>query len=317
MHPMAWEAALVGLTFTGIRLAVPLLLTALGETLTEKAGVINVGLEGMMLAGALAGFGASYGLHSAWAGALAAMLAGMALAGLFALLAVRLGADQVVVGTAINILALGLTGVFFRALPHLNGAMAPSFLSPTLPFLHPAHGLPSLAARLGSALFEQNALGWIALALVPALALFLYRTRMGLRLRACGEYPVAADAAGVRVGRVRVGAVLAGGALAGLGGAYLSIGYTNGFVENMSAGRGFIALAVVILGRWNPGGVALAALLFGLASAAQFAFQATRTGVPYQFFLALPYLLTLAALLFRSRLGGVAPAALGEAYRRG
>ena len=141
---------------------------------------------------------------------------------------------------------------------------------------------------------------------------------MGLRLRACGEYPAAADAAGVRVGRVRVGAVLAGGALAGLGGAYLSIGYTNGFVENMSAGRGFIALAVVILGRWNPGGVALAALLFGLASAAQFAFQATRTGVPYQFFLALPYLLTLAALLLRSRLGGgAAPAALGEAYRRG
>ena len=137
MHPMAWEAALVGLTFTGIRLAVPLLLTALGETLTERAGVINVGLEGMMLAGALAGFGASYGLHSAWAGAGAAMLAGMALAGLFALLAVRLGADQVVVGTAINILALGLTGVFFRALPPLNGAMAPSFLSPTLPFLHP------------------------------------------------------------------------------------------------------------------------------------------------------------------------------------
>ncbi len=160
------------------------------------------------------------------------------------------------VGTAINILALGLTGVFFRALPHLNGATAAAFAPLTLPVLHPAHGLPSLPAQFASALLEQNALGWLAWALVPLCWLYLFRTRSGLRLRAVGEYPEAADGAGVRVGRVRVGATLAGGALAGLAGAYLSIGYTNGFVENMSAGRGFIALAVVILGRWNPFGVA-------------------------------------------------------------
>ena len=313
-HGAAWEVILVGLLFTGIRLAVPLLLAALGETLAEKAGVINVGMEGMMLAGALAGFAAAFAGHSPWTGAGAAILAGLALAALFAALTVGLGADQVVVGTAVNILALGLTGVFFRALPQLDGATAAAFAPLSLPLFSAPQGP---AALLLSALLTQNALGWLAWALVPLLWLFLYRTRWGLRLRAVGEYPPAADAAGVRVGRVRVGATLAGGALAGLAGAYLSLGYTVGFGENMTAGRGFIALAVVILGRWNPFGVAAAALLFGLASALQFQFQATSTRFPYQFFLALPYLLTLLALLLRSRLRSAPPAALGEAYRRG
>lgn len=317
MHTAAWGILFVGLLFTGIRLAVPLLLAALGETLAEKAGVINVGIEGMMLGGALAGFAVAFTSHSPWAGAAAAALAGMALAALFAGLAVILGADQVVVGTAINILSLGLTGVFFRALPQLSGATAAAFAPLTLPFLHPAQTPPTLTAQLASALLEQNALGWLAWLLVPAGWLSLYKTRAGLRLRAVGEYPEAAYAAGVRVRRVRVGATLAGGAFAGLAGAYLSIGYTNGFVENMSAGRGFVALAVVILGRWNPLGVAGAALLFGLAFALQFQFQASSARFPYQFFLALPYLLTLLALLLRSRLKSAPPAALGEAYRRG
>jgi len=307
-HEAAWVVLLSGLLFTGVRLAVPLLLAALGETVAERAGVINVGMEGMMLAGALAGFTASFAMHSPWAGAAVAALAGAALAALFAALTVGLGADQVVVGTAVNILALGLTGVFFRAMPQLNGATAASFAPLSLPFRHPA---------VVSALFEQNALGWLAWVLVPLVWLLLFRTRRGLRLRATGERPSAADGAGVRVARVRVAATLTGGALAGLAGAYLSLGYTVGFGENMTAGRGFIALAVVILGRWNPFGVAAAALLFGLASALQFQFQATSTRFPYQFFLALPYLLTLFALLGRSRLGAAAPAALGEPYRRG
>lgn len=316
MHAAAWSLIFAGLLFTGVRLAAPLLLAALGETLAEKAGMINVGIEGMMLGGALAGFVVAADAHNPWAGAGAAMLAGIALAALFAGLTVGLGADQVVVGTAVNILALGLTGVFFRASPALSGAPV-GFAPLVLPFLHPAAGLPSLADRLLSALLEQNALGFLAWALVPLVWLFLQKTRRGLRLRAVGEYPPAADAAGVRVGRVRFGASLAGGALAGLAGAYLSLGYTTGFVENMTAGRGFIALAVVILGRWNPFGVAAAALLFGLASALQFQFQASSTQIPYQFFLALPYLLTLIALLGRSRLKAAPPAALGEAYRRG
>ena len=317
MHTAAWGIIFVGLLFTGVRLAVPLLVAALGETLAEKSGVINVGMEGMMLGGALAGFAAAFASHNPWLGAASALLAGMALAALFAALAVMLGADQVVVGTAINILALGLTGVFFRALPQLSGATAAAFAPLTLSFLHPAHAPPSLAAQFASALLEQNALGWLGWACVPLCWLFLFRTRAGLRLRAVGEYPEAADGAGVRVVFVRVGATLAGGALAGLAGAYLSIGYTNGFVENMSAGRGFVALAVVILGRWNPFGVAGAAFLFGLAFALQYQFQASSARFPYQFFLALPYLLTLAALLLRSRFQSAPPAALGEAYQRG
>lgn len=316
MHGAAWGVLLAGLLFTGMRLAVPLLLAALGETLAERSGVINVGIEGMMLGGALAAFAAAFSSHNPWAGAGAAILAGMALAALFAALAVGLGADQVVVGTAINILALGLTGVFFRALPQLNGATAAAFAPLTLPFLHAGHGPSALGAQFLVAVFEQNALGGLAWALVPLVWLYLYRTRSGLRLRATGEYPQAADGAGVRVPLVRAGGTLAGGALAGLAGAYLSLGYTVGFGENLTAGRGFIALAVVILGRWNPFGVAAAALLFGLASALQFQFQATSTRFPYQFFLALPYLLTLLALLGRSRLRSAPPAALGEAYQR-
>lgn len=294
---------------TGVPLATPLLLASLGEIIAERAGVINVGIEGMVLAGALAGFAGSYVTHNPYVGAVCAAVAGVLLAGLFALLSVRLRADQVVVGTAINILALGLTGVFARALFPSSSIGAVAFPPISVPLLHHL-------SIVGDALFAQNALCYLAWLLVPLCWFFLFRTRPGLRLRAVGEYPAAADGAGVRVNTVRTLAVLWGGALAGLAGASLSIGYTNGFVENMSAGRGFIALAVVILGRWNPWGALAAALLFGLANALQFQFQASTIHFPYQFFLALPYLLTLLALLFRSRLQSAPPAALGEAYLR-
>lgn len=303
-------ALLSDLLRTGVPLAIPLLLAALGEIFAEKSGVINVGIEGMVLAGALAGFAGSYASHSPVFGALCAAGAGVALAALMALLSIRLRADQVVVGTAINILALGLTGVFARALFQNANTSASAFCILPIPGLH---RLPVI----GDALFAQNALGYLAWLLVPLCWFYLFRTRPGLRLRAVGESPEAADGAGVRVNQVRTLAVLWGGALAGIAGAYLSIGYTNGFVENMSAGRGFIALAVVILGRWNPWGALAAALLFGLASALQFQFQASTVRFPYQFFLALPYLLTVLALLFRSRLQAVPPAALGEPYQRG
>ena len=208
----------------GVALAVPLLLAALGEIMAERAGVINVGIEGMVLAGALAGFAGSSAAHNPWAGALAAAGAGVALAALLALLAVRLGADQVVVGTAINILALGLTGVFARALFPDASASAASFAPVPIPGL-------SRLPWIGSALFAQNALGYLAWLLVPLCWYYLFKTRPGLRLRAAGEYPEAADGVGVRVGLVRTMATLWGGGLAGLAGAFLSIGYTNGFVE--------------------------------------------------------------------------------------
>lgn len=301
---------LTDLLKTGIPLATPLLLAAQGELIVELAGVINVGIEGMVLAGALTGFAVSFCAQSAWAGAGAAAAAGMLLAGLFAWLSLVLRADQVVVGTALNILALGLTGVFYRGLFASAGTAAPVFAALPIPVLC---RLP----LIGPSLFAQNILGYAAWLTVPLCAFFLYRTRPGLRLRAVGEYPRAAEGAGVGIARMRVGAVLWGGGMAGLAGAFLSIGYTNGFVENMSAGRGFIALAVVILGRWRPVGVLFASLLFGMASALQFQFQASTLRLPYQLFLALPYLLALAALLLRARLKTAAPAALGEAYQRG
>lgn len=298
------------LLFVAVHLATPLLLAALGEVIAERAGVINVGIEGMVLAGALAGFAVSYGTHSAVAGAIAAIAAGALLALLSSVFAIALRSDQVVVGTAVNILSLGLTGVFFRAIFSQSGVSATAFHSINIPLL-------AKLPLIGEALFQQDAIGYAAWLLVPVCHWFLFHTTAGLRLRSVGEYPPAADANSISVPTTRTLALVWGGAMAGLAGAYLSIGYTNGFVENMSGGRGFIALAIVILGRWTPLGALAASLLFGLASALQFQFQATGTHVPYQFFLALPYLLTLAALLIRAKTRYSAPAALGEAWQRG
>lgn len=309
MHPHTLDIV-KNLLYIALHLATPLLLAALGEVIVERAGVINVGIEGMVLAGALAGFAVSYGTHSAVIGALAAVGAGVVIALLSSLFAVALRSDQVVVGTAVNILSLGLTGVLFRALFSQSGASATAFQPIAVPVL-------SKLPVIGEALFQQDAIGYLALLMVPACHWFLYHTMAGLRLRSVGEYPPAADAASISVPRQRTLALLFGGGMAGLAGAYLSIGYTNGFVESMSGGRGFIALAIVILGRWTPVGALWAALLFGLASALQYQFQATDTHVPYQLFLALPYLLTLAALLIRAKTRYAAPAALGEAWKRG
>lgn len=304
------QAALAGLAATTIALAVPLLLAALGEIVVEKSGVINVGIEGMMLVGALAAYAVAVATHSALLGALAAVGAGALLALLFALLALFFGADQVVVGTAINILAIGLTGVFYHALLAALPAnpQATAFVPAAIPWL-------SRIPIVGHALFAQNPLGYFAFLMIPIVWLFLNRTRPGLALRAAGEHPAAAEAAGFSVARIRALSLVFGGAMAGLAGAYLSIAYTFGFAQQMSGGKGFIALAVVIVGRWSPAGALFAALLFGFASALQFLFQAISTPIPYQIFLALPYVLTLAALVIRA--GRVAaPAMLGEAYRR-
>jgi simple sugar transport system permease protein len=299
-----------GLLATGVRLAVPLQLAALGEMMAERSGVINVGIEGMVLGGALAGFLVSLLTHSAMLGVAAAAVAGALLAALFLVFTLKLAADQVVVGTALNILSLGLTGVFFRAFLTDTSASAPAFNLVPIPYL-------SKIPVIGDALFNQYGLGYAAWLLTPLCSWYLFRSLPGLRLRAAGEYPAAADASGVPVPRVRTLAVLWGGALAGIAGAYLSIGYTDGFIEKMSAGQGFIALAVVILGRWSPGGILAASLLFGMARALQFQLGAAQfSAIPYQVFQAVPYLLTLLALVMRPQNRFNGPAALGEAYTR-
>lgn len=306
MNREALEAVLT----SGAVMAVPLLLAALGELFAEGAGVINIGVEGMMLVGALAGVaGAFYG-RSPWLGLLAGIAAGVALAALFAVMTVSRGADQVVAGTALNLLALGTTGAVYRALSeHLTvPLLAPGWPAVAVP------GLSKLPVA-GQALFHRNALAYGAYLMVPVAAALLFHTRWGLKLRAAGENPAAADTMGISVAGARWSAVLLGGALAGCGGVFLSIGHVRTFSENMIAGRGFIALAVVIFGRWNPWGIGAAALLFGLAQGLSYSLQALSLPAPYQLFLALPYLVTLAALLFR---GGhsLGPAALAQQYQR-
>jgi simple sugar transport system permease protein len=298
------EPALVLFLEASVRLGVPLALAALGEAITERSGVINIGLEGSLIAGALGGALASLALGSGEAGVLAGAAAGLVVALVFAAFSVGLGTDQIITGTAITLGGLGFTGAIYQARFGAGGA---ALTLPTLPPLR----VPVLAdiPWVGTALFAQAPTAYVAYLLAPALWLFLFRTPWGLELRACGEHPDAARAAGVRVLRVRVAATLFGGALAGLAGAHLALAHAGTFAENMSAGRGFIAIAVVALGRWNPLLVLVAALFFGAAAALQFLLQAVGLDLPYQFFLALPYVLTLVALA--GRVGRArAPAAL-------
>jgi general nucleoside transport system permease protein len=288
-----------------IRTATPLALAALGELLVERAGLINIGLEGAVLAGAfgaLAGATAG-GVAGGYAGA---MVGGLLLAAVFAYCVLVLRADQIITGMALTLLSVGATGTLYRA---WYGASGAALHAPTSgPVAVP--GLVTIPV-FGEALFDQPAVTYLVYVLTPLLAWWLFRTHAGLALRAIGERPDAAAAAGIAVTRTRALAVLAGGLLGGLAGGTLVLVQAGTFVENMSAGRGFIALAIVVLGRWRPVGVALGALLFGAASAMQYAFQAMGWSVPYQVFLAAPYLLTLGALagaMGRAR----APAALGR-----
>lgn len=277
-------------------MATPLLLAALGENVVQKAGLVNVGLEGMMLLGAFAATLATLSSGTAYAGVAVAAVIGVLIALLFALFAVKLTANQVVVGVVINLLALGLTGTIYRA---KFGATGTSLVTPSLP-------------HIGA---DLTILTPLALLAVAGIWWWLNRTRGGLELRACGEQPTAAEAAGVRVERVRVLALLFGGAMAGIAGAFLSIGDGSTFIENMTDGRGFIALAIVTSGRWHPVGCLVAALVFGFAQALQFQWQAFGLQLPYQLLVALPYLVTLVVLTLGGR-WSQAPAALGRPYRK-
>jgi simple sugar transport system permease protein len=292
-----------------VRTATPLALAALGESVAERAGVINLGLEGTIIAGAfgaLAGAGLAAGTVGATAGFAAGALAGVATAALFALFAVVLRADQIITGTAVTLAALGLTGTLYRI---WYGAAGASLATPTTPPL----AVPGLAALpvVGRALFAQPPATYLVYLLVLGVWWVSARTHAGLALRAVGERPDAAVAAGIRPRRVQLAAVLFGGLLGGASGATLVVAQAGTFAEGMSAGRGFIAIAVVVLGRWHPVGVLLAALVFGAASALQYLFQSMGWTVPYQLVLALPYVLTLVVLAGAAG-RATPPAALGR-----
>jgi len=289
------DAATLLLVASTLRLATPLALAAMGELVAERAGVLNIGIEGMMIAGALAAFAVGVATGSVTLASLAAVAAGVALAGLFALFVLRRGADPIVSGTALNVLALGGTGVVFRVLhPAGSGLERAPQIAELAPGLHPY--------------------ALLALALAGAVALFLGRTRPGLSLRAVGERADAADAQGVRVLRVRFAAVLFGGACAGLAGSTLVLWISDTFVEAMTSGRGFIALALVLFGGYRPLRILAGALLFGAATALQFRLQAAGSTLPYNLLLMTPYVLTLVVLaLFAGR--ARAPADLAKPFR--
>lgn len=296
---------LAGFLAATIRIATPLLLAATGELVVEQAGVINLGLEGAMLSGALASaIGAIHG--GPWAGLVAGLAAGLLVAGVFSAVIVVGRAQQIIAGTAVTLGAVGVTGVVYRS---VFGATGPGLSVPTFPAIR----LPAVSSIpvLGPVLSDQSILTYLSWVAVPLAGLVLFRTWWGLALRASGESAEAAIASGVPVQRVRVAAILAGGVMGGAAGASLVLGQVGTFAENMTAGRGFIAIAIVVLGRWNPLGVLLASLLFGAAGALQFAVQAGGLTVPYQLVLAMPYglaLLALAGAWGRSR----APAGLGR-----
>jgi ABC-type uncharacterized transport system permease subunit len=304
---MMIEMGLVdGFLSAAVRIATPLLLAALGEMLAERGGVINLGVEGAMLAGALAAaLGASAG--GPWTGLAGSAAAGMLMATIFALATIGARADQIIAGTATTLLAVGVTGAVYQA---AFGSAGAGLSLPTLAPM-PVPGLRAVPL-LGPAIFDQPVTTYFALLAVPICWWFLFRTRTGLALRAVGESPEHARAAGIPARRLQFAATVAGGIFAGLAGGTLVLAQVGTFAERMTAGRGFIAIAIVVLGRWHPVGVLGAALLFGAATALQFVFQSMGWPVPYQLFLMLPYLLTL--LLLAGLVGGVkAPASLGRA----
>lgn len=274
-----------------VRTATPLALAALGEVVVERAGVINISLEGVILAGA---FGALLGAtHASLAGGFAAaVMCGLLVGLLFALFTVVwMRADQIITGTAITLLSVGLTGTLYRAIYGATGAALSIPTAGPLPI-----PILSRIPVFGSGFFNQPITTYAAIVIAPLVWWWMFRTQAGLGLRAVGESPEAARAAGIRPERVQLAAVCFGGAMGGLAGGTLVLSQAGTFVENMSAGRGFIAIAIVVLGRWHPIGAAIAALVFGAASALQFLLQSLGLALPYQLFLALPYVMTLAGL---------------------
>jgi general nucleoside transport system permease protein len=285
----------------------PLLIAATGELVTERSGVLNLGVEGMMIVGAACGFGGAWATGSIVVGALCGMLAGTALSLIFALMTLALAVNQVATGLALTILGSGLSGLIGAGFVGQSIAIAPHL---AIPFLT---DIP----LLGRIVFGQDAFVYLSLALIIGVWWFLYRTRGGLILRACGDNHVSAHALGYPVLRIRLLAVMFGGACAGLAGAYLPLAYTPFFTPLMTAGRGWIALALVVFSSWRPGRLVIGAYLFGAVSILQLHAQGAGIGFPSQLMSALPYLATVVVLVLLSRTrrgGSTAPAALGTVF---
>lgn len=285
----------------------PLLIAATGELVTERSGVLNLGVEGMMIVGAACGFGGAWLTGSIFIGALFGMIAGTLMSLTFALMALGLAVNQVATGLALTILGVGFSGL-------IGAGFVGERITPAAHLSIP--GLTDIPL-VGRVLFGEDAFVYFSIALIIAVWWFLYRTRAGLILRACGDNHISAHALGYPVLRIRTLAVMFGGACAGLAGAYLPLAYTPFFIPGMTAGRGWIALALVVFASWRPGRLVVGAYLFGAVTILQLHAQGWGVGIPSQFMSALPYLATVIVLvlLSRARTGGsTAPAALGTVF---
>jgi len=288
--------------------ATPLTLAALGGVMSERSGVVNIALEGIMLTSAFVGFAIAFVAHNLAMGMLAAIVSGMLIAALHAVLSIEFLVDQIVSGMVINILAVGVTGVFYRTLLQ-QGVRGPGTL--------PIWKIPVISSIpvIGPILFQNALVTYSMLVLVVVVHLVLFNTVWGLRTRACGEHPLAAETAGVNVKVVRYVNVIASGALGGLGGAYFTIQQIGQFLPNMTGGRGFIALAAMIFGKWTPLGAFGASLLFAGSDALGARLQYLGVHVPIQFLGMLPYVLTI--VVVAGAMGrAIAPAAVGRPYRK-
>ncbi|MGY3616767.1 ABC transporter permease [Bradyrhizobium sp. USDA 10063] len=285
----------------------PLLLAATGELVTERSGVLNLGVEGMMIVGAACGFGGALLTGSTTIGALCGIVAGTLMSLIFAAMTLGLAVNQVATGLALTILGIGLSGLIGAGFVGERIASAPHLYIP---------GLTDIPV-VGRILFGEDAFVYFSVVLIIGVWWFLYRTRAGLILRACGDNHVSAHALGYPVLRIRLYAVMFGGACAGLAGAYLPLAYTPFFIPGMTAGRGWIALALVVFASWLPGRLVIGAYLFGAVTILQLHAQGAGIGIPSQFLSSLPYLATVIVLvlLSRARTGGsTAPAALGTVF---
>lgn len=274
-----------------IRMATPIMIAALGIVFSERAGIVNIGTEGMMLIGSLAGVIGSYYTGSVWLGALIAILVTVAFSAVFALFTVTIKADQTVIGTGMNILASGLTITVNRAI--FGASTSPPkidvFSSVPIPLL-------SDIPVIGPSLFNQSLPVYLAFILVPVTWFVMFRTNIGLKLRAVGENPRACDTVGINVSKIRWMSVLFSGLMAGFAGAYVSMGQMSFFTEGIIAGGGFMALAAVVFGNYTPIGVMVASIVFGASSALQYSLQVLGTGIPDQLMGTLPYVITIVAL---------------------
>jgi simple sugar transport system permease protein len=288
--------------------ATPLTLAALGGVMSERSGVVNIALEGIMLTAAFAGFAVAFVTHSLALGLLGSIVSGMLIAALHAVLSIEFLVDQIISGMVINILAVGITGVFYRETLQ-QGVRGPGTL--------PVWNIPVLSGIpvLGPIFFDNQLVTYLMLILVVVVQLVLFNTVWGLRTRACGEHPLAAETAGVNVKLVRYVNVIASGALGGLGGAYFSLQQIGNFLPNMTAGRGYIALAAMIFGKWTPFGAFGASALFAFSEALSARLQYLGVRVPIQFLGMLPYVLTI--VVVAGAMGrAIAPAAVGRPYRK-